>query len=62
MGLNINASDSNQLNQPEEKKKAKEEHTGSEKYTPETGYVVYERDQKIQRWIDKDGNWQEKVL
>ncbi len=52
MDLNINTSDSEFLNQPVVEKKVDKSE----------GYIVVERGVKTYKWVDKDGNWQEKKI
>jgi len=76
MGLNVNTSDSEFLNQPESSKdevckkgscecnpeKPKGVYRGDARGKKEDGYVVIYKGQKIRKWVDADGKWQEEIL
>lgn len=35
---------------------------GSDKYDINNGYIVYTDGKKFQRWVDTEGNWQEREI
>jgi hypothetical protein len=40
----------------------KEEETALPQYDIANGYTILERGRKVQRWVDSEGNWQEKQI
>ena len=59
MSLNVNTSDSPELNQSET---PNEKYKGDAQGRQQDGYIIEEKGRRIQKWVDKDGNWKEKVL
>lgn len=66
MNLNINTSDSQDLNQPESQpelvKKYAGHSQGSDEFDPTNGWIVQERGVKTAKWYDTNGKLKEKIL
>ena len=76
MNLNVNTSDSPDLNKPEEnwKERACEQIENDKKrvslgislnpnhITIDNSYTITERGKKVKKWIDNQGKWHEQVL